>query len=220
MKSTDSEKIQYILIFGAGGHGIVVADILSTRLPSNTEYIIRGFVDGNQTKKGQTIGGNIVLGDDNCVQDYPDDRIIIAVGDNKTRKKISEAYEKKRFHNAVHCSSTLSSSAVIGVGCMICAGVIVNPEATIGNHVILNTGCTIDHHNQISDFCHIAPGTHLGGEVKIGEGVLIGLGSAVLPGVTIGEWSMIGAGSVVNKDIPHHSLAYGNPVKIIRKLEG
>lgn len=41
----------------------------------------------------------------------------------------------------------------------------------------------------------------------------------MLPGVTIGEGSVIGAGSVVTKDIPPHSLAVGNPCKVVRKID-
>lgn len=51
--------------------------------------------------------------------------------------------------------------------------------------------------------------------------VILGFGGhvAVLPGVTIGEGSVIGAGSVVTKDIPPHSLAVGNPCKVVRKID-
>ncbi len=46
------------------------------------------------------------------------------------------------------------------------------------------------------------------------EGASIGAGSVVVCGVTIGEYAMIGAGSVVTKDVPSHALAYGNPAEV------
>ena len=52
----------------------------------------------------------------------------------------------------------------------------------------------------------------------MGEGTLIGAGSTIAPGVKIGSWSVIGAGSVVTKDIPDHVLAVGNRCKIIKNL--
>lgn len=55
--------------------------------------------------------------------------------------------------------------------------------------------------------------------VTIGDNVWIGAGVIILPGVTIGDNAVIGAGSVVTKDIPAHSLAVGNPCRVIRSLK-
>ena len=54
--------------------------------------------------------------------------------------------------------------------------------------------------------------------VKIEDGVWIGGGAIILPGVTIGRNSVIGAGSVVTRSIPANSLAVGNPCKVIKQL--
>ena len=85
---------------------------------------------------------------------------------------------------------------------MICAGVVVNTGSVIGTHVILNTGCTVDHHNSIGSCAHVAPGTHMGGEVVIEEGALVGIGAIVAPRTTIGAWAIVGAGAVVTKPVP------------------
>ena len=55
--------------------------------------------------------------------------------------------------------------------------------------------------------------------IRIGNNVWIGAHSVILPGVTIGDHVVIGAGSVVTKDIPSYSLAVGNPCRVIRSLE-
>ena len=54
--------------------------------------------------------------------------------------------------------------------------------------------------------------------ITIGDNVWIGAGTIVLPGVSIGNNTVIGAGSVVNKSLPDHVLAVGNPCRIVRKL--
>lgn len=55
--------------------------------------------------------------------------------------------------------------------------------------------------------------------VTIGDNVWIAAGAQVLPGGTIGESSVIGAGSVVTRDVPPYSLAVGNPCRVIRQLK-
>lgn len=55
--------------------------------------------------------------------------------------------------------------------------------------------------------------------ITVGNNVWIGAHVCVLPGVTIGDNCVIGAGSVVTKDIPDHSLAFGNPCKVVRKID-
>lgn len=55
--------------------------------------------------------------------------------------------------------------------------------------------------------------------ITVGDNVWIGAHVCVLPGVSIGEGSVIGAGSVVTGDIPPHVLAYGNPCRVVRRLE-
>ena len=54
--------------------------------------------------------------------------------------------------------------------------------------------------------------------ITVGDSVWIGANVSVLPGVTIGSNTIIGAGSVVNKDIPEGVIAVGNPCKVMRKI--
>ncbi len=96
---------------------------------------------------------------------------------------------------------------------MVCAGAVINPGTTLGNNVILNTGCTVDHHNQIGDHVHIAPGAHLGGEVAIEDGVLVGIGATVMPRCRVGAWSVVGAAALVHRDLPGGVTAIGVPAK-------
>ena len=54
--------------------------------------------------------------------------------------------------------------------------------------------------------------------VHIGRNVWIGAGAVILPGITIGDNSVIGAGSIVTKDIPANCVAYGNPCRVVREI--
>ena len=64
-----------------------------------------------------------------------------------------------------------------------------------------------------------AKGLQYNRDVHIGENVWIGTGVIILPGVNIGKNSVIGAGSVVTKDVPENAVAFGNPCRVIRRIE-
>ncbi len=59
----------------------------------------------------------------------------------------------------------------------------------------------------------------LSGSVKVGTGTIIGSGTVIIEKITIGENCMVGAGSVVTRDIPSGTVAYGNPCKVVRENE-
>ena len=55
--------------------------------------------------------------------------------------------------------------------------------------------------------------------MNIEDGVFIGTGVTITPRVKIGKWSVIGAGSVILKDVPPYTVVVGNPQRIIKSLE-
>ena len=65
---------------------------------------------------------------------------------------------------------------------------------------------------------HVHMGAHYSLPIHIGNKVWIGANSVVLPGVTIGENSVIGAGSIVTRDIPANVVAVGNPCRVLREI--
>lgn len=56
--------------------------------------------------------------------------------------------------------------------------------------------------------------------VSIGPGAFLGIGSAILPGVTLGAGAYVGAGAVVTRDVPAHAVVAGNPARVIRRWDG
>lgn len=140
---------------------------------------------------------------------------IVGIGDNAVRQRLFlKLKESGEPFTLRHPLSFISQRTIVGKGTVIMPSVVVNTGATIHDNVILNTSCSIDHDCVIGAHSHICPGVHLAGGVKVGAGTMIGTGSAVIPGVTIGENCTIGAGSVVVRDIPSGSVAYGSPCRV------
>lgn len=209
----------HVLILGAGGHALVVADILLRMQEAGHPVNPIGYLDDNPQLVGQHLLGLPVLGLLSSLPTFPHDAVVVALGDNQTRQRIFTALQAQdeRFVVACHPRSVVAPDVRIGPGTMICAGAVVNPGSVIGANVILNTGCSVDHHNIIADHSHIAPGVHLGGNVRIGAGSLVGIGATVVPQRSIGDGCLIAAGSVVTKNIPDHALAAGVPARVLRQ---
>lgn len=202
---------------GAGGHGAVVADILQCMRRAGQDIEAIGFVDDNPS--GPSAHGLPMLGLPSRIPSVPHDALVIAVGNNRTRKRIFDTWhaQGERFVSAVHPSAVIAADVVIGEGAMIAAGAIVNPGTVIGSNVIVNTAASLDHHNVVADHVHVAPGVHTGGEVRIAEGALVGLGAIVAPGRAVGPWAVVGAGAAVVRDVHAEATVVGVPATASRR---
>lgn len=194
-------------LFGASGHGKVIKEIIEAN-----GHEVDAFVDDNPNVN--ECGGCPVK--HNATGLSP---MIVSIGVNRIRKMIVERLKTSNptieFGTAIHPLATISPTAKIGEGTVVMAGAVINADAIIGKHCIINTGATVDHDCVVEDYCHIAPGTHISGATHIGEGTWVGVGSSVIQCLNIGKNCMIGAGSVVVKNIPDNVTAYGCPAKII-----
>jgi len=198
-----------VYLYGASGHGKVVAEILE----KNNSSIPAVFDDNPASTRLLDYPVPGPFAPDN----FPGDaQLIITIGNNSTRKKIADKLTGVSFATAIHPAANISARCSIGAGTVIMAGVSVNSSVVMGRHVILNTNCSVDHDCELGDFVHISPNAALAGNVKIGEGTHVGIGACVIQGMNIGSWAIIGAGTVVITDVPDHAVVVGNPGKIIR----
>lgn len=92
-------------------------------------------------------------------------------------------------------------------------------RVTIGNNVFIAPNVGIYTAGHPLDTADRRAGLEYARPIAIGDDVWIGAGVQILPGVTIGSRSVIGAGSVVTRDIPEGVLAFGNPCRVVRVIE-
>lgn len=124
------------------------------------------------------------------------------------------------------------SEAVIGDNCNICAHSFIENEVKIGNGVTVKCGVYLWDGITIEDNVQIGPNVTFTNDkyprakktfelqrTLIKRNASIGAASTILGGVTIGENAMVGAGSLVTKDIPDNELWLGSPAKFIRKID-
>ena len=181
--------------------------------------IIAGIWKASQETKKRSIKPCEVLGDFNSIEIRSKDTYYIcAVGDTAIRKELSDKAENIGLKPAtlIHPSVIMSKHVEIGEGTIICSSNIITVNVQIGKHVIINLDCTIGHDSIVEDFVTILPSVNVSGAVKLEEGSNIGTGSAIIQGKKIGINSIIGAGTVVVKDIPANCTAVGVPAKIVK----
>jgi acetyltransferase-like isoleucine patch superfamily enzyme len=132
--------------------------------------------------------------------------------------------------------SQVREGVKIGRNCILSKGVYVDGDVTLGDNVKVQNYVSIYHGVTLEDgvFCgpHCvftndkrprainADGTLKAaddwelGETLVKKGAAIGANAVIVCGVTVGAWAMIGAGSVVTRDVPDHGLVYGNPARL------
>ena len=194
-------------IYGARGHAKVIIDIAKS-----IDISIDAIFDDN-LQLTEVSGYHVVH---TLSKELLMRGTVLAIGDNKIRKKLAKKFEGKIQNAIFHSSAVLAPTVIIGEGTVVMANASINAEVIIGNHCIINTGATVEHECQLGDFVHISPHAALAGDVIVGEGTHIGIGAVVIPGVKIGKWVTIGAGAVVLEDIPDFAVVVGNPGKIIK----
>lgn len=203
-----------IVIFGAGGHSKVVADIAELN-----SYTIVGFVDPF-IGKAEFIGKPVFKE----IRDIPvgEYLAVVALGDNSQRSRVVQEINEHHgdvmltFVNLIHPRAVIASSAVIGKGTVVMAGAVINSYCQIGEHVIVNTGSIVDHDCVMKDFSSVAPGAVLGGNVRILGHSVVSIGAVCRHNIEIAAHSVVGANSYVNKNVPENSVVYGVPAKVVR----
>lgn len=210
-----------LVIWGASGHALVVADIVRRQ----GAYRIVGFLDNvNPGRRGAEFCGASILGGEEQLAPLLEQgvrHILLGFGDCRMRLELTGVLQSQGFSLpvAVHPQSIVAEDVVLGAGTVIAGGVVVNPSAKVGRSVIINTTACVDHECIIGDAAHICPGVRLAGRVEVGQATQIGIGAIVIDKIHIGARVLIGAGAVVVSDIPDSVVAYGIPARIKRKVE-
>ncbi len=219
-QSGEMTNVQKVFVYGASGHGKVVADILFAR----KDLRLAGFVDDQPELQSTSVLSLPVCGDGRWLQQEASKMpiaVALGIGDNLARQRVAQ----KCFDwgvelvTLVHPTATVSESAQLGLGTVVMAQAVINPDASTGTGVIVNTGAVVEHDVKIGDFAHVSPNAAMGGTSRLGKFSHLGIGAVVIQGVSIGVRTIVGAGAVVTKDIPDRVVAFGVPARIHRSLE-
>lgn len=200
-----------LLVFGAGGHGRVVAD--AALVAGRWSRVLASDRDPARCV-GELLPGVAMLLAADAVACAG--AVHVAIGSAAGRERETAALGAGMLATVVHPRAAVAAGASLSPGCFVAAQAVVAPGASLGIGVIVNHGAVVDHDAQVGDFSHIAPRAALGGGVAIGRRVLVGSGACVLPGLRIGDDVVIGAGAVVCEHLPEKGVYAGVPARRLK----
>lgn len=207
-----------LILVGGGGHCKSVIDVAeSVGCP------ILGILDLPENV-GRSILGYPVLGTDDDIPLFIDKSdFIVTVGfikDPFLRLRIHDKIRLTGGHLATLIASTayVSKHAQIGPGTVVMHHAFVNAGARIGSGCIINTFVNVEHDALIGDNCHISTGAMVNGDCIVGECSFLGSQSVMVNSTSIISGCIIGAGSVVCKNVLEKGIYSGNPAILKMKM--
>ena len=213
--------IKQLVIVGAGDFGREMANVVEriNAKSSMPEWNLAGFIDDNPDIQGDVIDGYRVIGTTEYLNSFNHEiYAICSLGVAKVRKQVIEKINNPnvKYATLIDPDARIYRGASVGEGSIICGGSILAINTRVGDHVIVNLNCTLGHDDIINDYCVINPGVNVSGKVVVQQCTDLGTGMKAIQGLTIGSNTVIGAGSVVIRDIPDNCTAVGIPAKKIR----
>ncbi len=206
-----------LVLIGGGGHCKSVIEVAES-----IELPILGVLDMPENV-GKSILSTKIVGTDSEITAYVEKvDFVITVGFIKNSNIRVTLYEKVKSANG-HLAHIIASTAhvskysKIGDGTVVMHHALVNANVQIAENVIINDFANIEHDVVIGAHSHVSTGVMVNGAVQIGQRCFIGSQSVIANGVHICDDVIIGAGSVVVKDIVKPGTYVGNPAKCLEK---
>ncbi len=200
------------VIYGAGGLGRVVRDILAVA----GRYTPVAFLDSDRARHGTQVDGLPVIGG---VQAWRDLQrrgwrcVVVALGDNAARVELAGVLEERgaQLVSAIHPLASVAASAILGRHVIIGPRAVVCVNATVGAHTVLLSGAIVEHDSTLGRGVRLDPAVRLAGNVTIEAGASVGVGACVIPGRCVGAGANVAPGAVVIRDVPAGAAVGGAP---------
>jgi sugar O-acyltransferase (sialic acid O-acetyltransferase NeuD family) len=123
--------------------------------------------------------------------------------------------QKAEFISFIHPTAVIGERVKIGRGVVVCPGVSISVDISIGDFSMIGPNTTIGHDGIIGAWCTMCAQCDVTGRVTIGDGVFLGSRVSIIPSKKVGSKSILGAGSVVISDVPEGVTVVGNPARIL-----
>jgi sugar O-acyltransferase (sialic acid O-acetyltransferase NeuD family) len=205
-----------LILIGAGDWGLEIWSWLENAIGYGIKFELKGFLDQNPKALDKFDFCNFkILGNPDEYIPQIDDVFVCTIANPSNKELVINNILQKggTFINLIHNSVIFFKNISLGSGIVISPNCVISNNCILGNHVSINLSCTLGHDVQIGDFCQINSQCDLTGYVKLGNKVFLGSRVTLIPNVNIQDNVLIGAGSVVFRNIKTSGTYVGNPVK-------
>jgi sugar O-acyltransferase (sialic acid O-acetyltransferase NeuD family) len=203
MQRTGLDDDLRVAIVGAGGYGRVALDVL---ISGGSEEWIMGFYDDAHATLSNNLRGFPILGDIGMLKSMlsvEPVHVVVAITDNAARLRVANALRALggKFATAVHPMSYLSDEASVGDGCVVAAGVVVQPDAAVGSHCSLGAGSVVERDAVVGAGAWLSAGAVVGVGARVGARSVLGYNASVGRKAAVEADVSVGASKHVGVDV-------------------
>lgn len=209
--------MKHLIIIGARGFGRETYNLFLDCRAKYPDLVCKGFLDSEIHALDGYEGYPPIISSVEAYEPDIDDVFVCALGDPKWKKYYVEIMLDKgaEFISLIHPTVNEWQNSRIGKGCIINNLCHISCDVTIGNFVTILTGAVLGHDSSVGDWSHLGATSFLGGFSQIKEVVTLHTGAIVLPHKIVNDEAIVGAQSVVIRNVPSCVTVHGNPaVKI------
>ncbi|MCD6400329.1 MAG: NeuD/PglB/VioB family sugar acetyltransferase [Anaerolineales bacterium] len=207
--TTRHQLLSRLIIYGGGGHGKSVLDLIrALRI-----FTVEGFIDDNLSTDTDIMGVPVLGADDVLEELYSKGihQAVNAVGGIGNIAIRIEVFRKLievdfSFPTIIHPTAFVEPSAHLSAGVQVFPHAYIGSDAHVGFGSIVNTGAIVSHDCDLGDYVNISPGAILAGEIHVGNGSLIGMGATINLQVSIGSGARVGNTATVKSDVPDKGI--------------
>lgn len=208
-----------IYIVGAGGFGRELLWWIKDINRVNPTWEIGGFLDDNPNALDSHDCDYSIVGTIKDWQPKEDEEFALALGSPQLKRKIVKLLKDRgaRFATIIHPTAMVSEFAHYGEGFIMFPNAKLSVNSSVGDFVTLLSS-PIGHDTFIGDYSVISCNCNIIRNVTVGKEVFMAAGVCVAQDIRIGDGAYLGLGSVVIQDVPNGVTVFGNPARIMPKL--
>jgi acetyltransferase EpsM len=213
-----------LVVLGAGGDALVVAEAIRQAAEAGQPLEIVGFLDDSLA--GTVVETLPVFGKlDDWAQLDSDILFIPAIQKVRDMPHRAARLESlkipgNRWGQIIHPRAVVARNVEIGRGVYIAACATVQPGCVIGDFATLRGGAALGHDAMVERHGYVGPNATLCGKSVVREGAHLGPNAVILDNRQVGRFSVIGIGSAVTKDVAEFTVVMGNPARRVGRVKG